>query len=1177
MSPANEAIHKERTVKKGLVFAIMLLLSPLFVGAQVANNTSLVGTVTDASGGVIVGAHVTAVNRDTKIPYDAVTNAEGYYTITGQILPGTYDVTVEQSGFSKEQKTGAQVTLNQATRTDFALRAGSTSTEVTVSASTPAIQTDDSLLGETVTEAQIADLPMNGRNALDLAGLASNVTINTGAALTGLPPGKQASGAGTRGVNNSVTLDGISVQNDVSSTLTVQPNPDALESVQTQNGNYTAQYGDYIGIHINQDTKSGTNNIHGTTYDYLQNDALNSRGFNTSPTVPQKTALRYNLFGGVVSGPVIVPFLYNGRNKTFFMGSYEGLRTHSTKNAFTQAFTPAEEAGDFTVLLTPALSGLSKPNLIFSPFDGHAYYNAANGTQIINDQPAANATIVKNILSYAALANVPGAALPQNNLATTTSLLGENSTLDRLDQNIGEKIRIFGRYDWQSVTSTSTARENVNNSYGPTIVRNGAAGITYIITPNLANDLRAGFDWLLTDALDYFYENGPNNADGMLGIPAPYGIGAAYGDPGLPDILGGTSFSVNERGNNVFEDNRTYQLYDQISWTKNKHSLMAGADFRRLNVGRADVNSARGVLTFTANYTANQTTGAIPTSKCATAAACTYGSGDASLFTGVMSGDTTPLFQVKEEPIQWRDGFFLQDTWQASKKMTLELGLRYELNLTPYSGNGLTRIMDPTYTFLLPLSTATTPGGFTPVVGYPFTNADYKDIGPRVGFAYRVTDRIVLRAGGGIYYNANQLNAYTLTSSNFPFAASVVYASPSPGAQSATNPYDTLANPTAGAGALPIAGVPGTYVSGYSIANPLPSETMYQWNLDNGLQLWKNAGVEFQYLGSRSTHLNTNYYPNEPTPHPVNESTTSINALRPNQNFGQIRVAANIANANYHGLTTVFRQRLNHGLSANVSYTWGHAMEEASDAQQSGTCMIQGHCKADWGDQAGTGVGADIRHKIVVSFTYALPKLANHNFAMAEALGGWQFNGIVMAQSGTPFNVSFGSFDWAYAEVPQTAASSAPQRPNWAHAPSQNCNKQTLLSESYLVRNQVSCVDQTAYALNPRFTYGNLHRNDLHGPGSFTNSLSLFKNFKIHEGTEFQLRLEAFNAINHANVGNPGNVTFTVTPTCNTSACAGTPAYMTGAMTPTASTSAFGYPTVGSSGRTVQIAGKINF
>jgi len=1159
-------------MKKSLICCLMLLLCPLFVGAQVANNTSLVGTVTDNTGGVLVGAHVIAVEYASKVSYAAATNQEGYYSISGGVLPGTYDITVEQAGFQKTIVKGVVLTLNLSVRTDFSLTVGSQSQEVTVSAETSAIQTDDALLGETVTTKLITDLPMNGRNALDLANIASNVSIPTGSALTGIPPGKQASGAGTRGVNNSVTLDGISIQNNLSSTLTLQPNPDALESVQVQNGNYTAQYGNYIGIHINESTKSGTNELHGTVYDYFQNDALNSRGFSTTLVVPQKAALRYNLFGGVISGPVVMPFLYNGRNRTFFTASYEGLRTQTTTHSYTQAFTDAEAAGDFTGLLDGVLNGTGKPTYIFSPIDGHAYYNPMTGKQIINDQPSANAPIVKNFLNYASRANVPGAPLTSNNYAATGSTLSDNSTLDRVDQVIGDKIRLFARYDWQNVGYTTLAREPVNNGYGPTIVRNGAVGFTYIITPNLVNDLRGGFNWLKTSSLNSFYLNGPKDADAQLGIPAPFGNGEASGNPGLPDLTGVTSFSVNQRGNNWIQDDRTYQIYDQISWTKGKHNIMAGVEFRRLKTGRAAVNSARGVLNFAANYTANQTPAAAA-AVCPDTSKCLFGSADASFFTGVMSGDTTPIFQVKEDPTQWRDGFFVQDQWQATQNLTLQLGIRYELPMVPYSANGFGRILDPTYSFLLPPGTATTPTTYTAAPGFKFTGTNHTNIGPRVGFAYRATERIVIRGGGGIYYNANQLNAYTLTSSNYPFAASVVYSSPTPGAQSGVNPYNTLSNPTAGAGAAPIAGVPGTYVSAYSVANPLPSETMYQWNLDNGLQLWRNAGVEFQYLGSRSVHLNTNYYPNQPIPRQVNTSLYSVNSLRPNQNFGEIRVAANIANASYNGLTIVLRQRLTNGLTGNVSYTWAHALEEAPDAQQSGTCMIAYNCKADWGNS-----DRDIRHKAVFSFTYALPQLASQNFFIREVLGGWQTNGILTVQTGTPFNVSFGSNDWAYAGVPQSAASSAPQRPNFVHPGKLICGKETLFTQTGSARNQMSCVDQSAYSLNPRFTYGNLRRNDVHGPGQFTNNLSLFKNFKIHEDISFQLRLEAFNAFNHANLGTPSNITFAPRANCNTSACAGTPDYIRGTMLPTTTTTGFGYPTIVSGqARIVQIAGKINF
>ncbi len=1171
-------------MKKGLVFSLMLLLSPLFVGAQVAVNTSLVGSVTDATGGALVGAHVTAINVDTKVPYDAVTNAEGYYDITGQVNPGTYNITVEQAGFSKEQKTGVILTLNLSVRTDFALKPGATSTEVTVSANTPAIQTDDSLLGETVSEKMIEDLPMNGRNAIDLAATASNITVTSdSAALTGVPPGQTASGAGTRGINNSITLDGISIMNSLITTTTVTPNPDTVSAVQTQNGNYTAQYGDYIGVHINEATKSGSNAFHGAAFEYIQNDAFNSLGFNHGllPIAP-KTHFRYDQYGGVLSGPIIIPWLYNGRDKTFFMGSYQGLRQKQVANGFTTSWTPAMRNGDFSIYINPTLNGTAGPNakdtLLYSPYDGHAYYNLATGTQQINDQTAANRTIVNNILSYTTLPNAlnagdttgNGTILNRNTTTVLPSTQTEDQSVDRIDHNIGEKIRLFGRFDWQKQNQLTTSKDVVNNGYGPTWARNAAAGYTHILTPNMVNDLRAGFNWIQTSSLDYEYENNIQNADTALGV-AGYNYGTPSGDPGLIDITAGI-FSISQSGDNWIQDDRTYQGYDQISWTRNKHSFMAGVDLRRLSLGRVSDNDERGVFVFTAGYTGAKGA-AVPTPTAPTGVSgLTLGSSDASLYLGVASTTTSPLFQVKSQILQWRDGFFVQDTWQFSKRLTLEYGLRYELPQVATSANGNARILDPTNSFLIPSTTCQTPqcAAFQNV-GFAFTSPNHKDIAPRLGFSYRVTDKIVVRGGGGIYFNANQLNAFTLANTNYPFSVSVQYQSPAAGATLYTPANQAmlvqLANAAPGAAAtVPVAGVtPGSYVSAYSVANHLPSETMYQWNLDNGIELWKNAGLELQYLGTHSIHLNENNEPNQPSPCGCapNSLTTSVNARRPNQNWGAMRVATNDATATYEGLTTVFRQRLARGLSANVSYTWSHALDETTDANNSGSAMWQGHLKLEYGNSP-----SDITNHVVASFSYTLPSLARHNFVLKEAIGGWQVSGVVGLSSGGIINVTTGT-DWANLGVPYTA-----QRPNWVHtanqhlvdATHQGCTKKALLALPYAT--SPACLDPSAYAPPTQYTYGNMHRDDIHGlNGSLSNNLALLKNFTIYENVKFQLRMEGFNALNHANMGNPGSTTFTIT--ANGTAAAPLP--------PTFNPSgSFGQASA-SGGRTMQLAGRITF
>jgi len=1157
-------------VKKHLILSLIALFSPLYLAAQVANNTSLVGTVTDTTGAAIAGASVSAIGEDTKVVYKATTNPEGYYNITGNIIPGTYDVVVDEKGFQKLKKIGVIVVLNEAARTDFALKPGAETQEVSVSASTPAIQTDDPLLGETVSQEMVADLPNSttGRNALEVANIASNVAVGTGSALTGVPPGVTANGAGTRGVNNSITLDGITTQNNLGSTDSVTPNPDALDSVQTTNGNYTAQYGDYIGVHINEQTRSGTNKFHGTMYDYLQNDDLNSKGFNRNTTVPTKNEQRYNIFGGVVDGPVLIPHLYNGRDKTFFTASYEGLRQHSITNAYSQAFTSAEEGGDFSALLNPTLSGASKPTILYSPYTGQSYYNAANNTQKITDQTAANGTIVANILKYAVLCNVCSAPLNANYLQHTPSSTRYNNSLDRIDEVFNDHQRIFGRYAWQYVYGVSTAREYVNNTYNPNDNRNLALGYTWIIKPNLVNDLRGGFNWLKTSELDYFYEYGPNNPDSLLGLASPFGVGQAFGDPGLPDIGGGTSFSESESGENWVQDDRTYQLYDQIAYTRNRHSFLAGVDIRRLMIGRAAVNSARGILSFSSSYTANFT-GTTGSGCSATGySSCNYGSGDASLFLGVMSGDTTPLDQVKEQ------GFFVQDTWQVGKKLTLDYGFRYELPMVPTSANGYARFLSPNFTTFIPASTATSPTTYTPTPGLALTGPNHHDFGPHLGFAYRWTDRVTIRGGGGIYYNSNQMNAYTLMSSNYPFAASAVYSSPAAGTQSLTNAYSTLAASTtpsannggltAGTGSVPVApGVQGqaSAVTAYTVANPLKSETMDQWNLDAGIELWKNAGLEFQYLGSHSSHLNTNYYPNQPAVG-VGNQALSVQLRRPQQDFGQIRAADNIASASYDGLTTVFRQRMTHGVTANLSYTWSHALDESADANSGGSCMIQGDCLADWGNS-----NFDLRNKVVGSVTWALPKLEHQNIIMQEVAGGWQVNAIETLQTGSPINVTMSVPGNGWANVGDPSQG---ERPNFVHHYKLHCNKQAILSEPYGT-NTVSCADSTAYSAPTEYTYGNLHRNDLYGPGQWFNNISLFKSFKLYGPTSFQLRAEAFNAFNHTNMANPGNLGLTVSAVSSTSTV--------GTLTPS---SPFGTPAVGTTsgingGRIVQVSGKINF
>src|ERR1700759_5338233 len=260
--------------------------------AQIANNTSLVGTVVDSSGAALAGVKVDAVEEGTKFSYSATTNDSGYYAITF-IKAGTYDITVRQTGFKATTKTGVPLPNDQAVRTDFSLAIGATTDTVSVSASTPPLATDDATLGETFSTKMVESLPLNGHNALEVAALSSNVYIGSKSTYTGVPPGEDFEGAGQREIQNSLTLDGVSIMNNLITVSATRPSSDAISEVQMQSGNYPAQYGSYLGIHINMVSKSGTNDLHGSVYDYVENTIFNAKAFTSTPT-SKKQILHYN-------------------------------------------------------------------------------------------------------------------------------------------------------------------------------------------------------------------------------------------------------------------------------------------------------------------------------------------------------------------------------------------------------------------------------------------------------------------------------------------------------------------------------------------------------------------------------------------------------------------------------------------------------------------------------------------------------------------------------------------------------------------------------------------------------------------------------------------------------------------------------------------------------------------
>jgi len=1068
---------------KKFLCSVLLAISPLFVQAQIANNTSLVGTVTDSGGNVIAGSKVTAIEVSTKVQSQVVANDQGNYTISF-IQPGTYDITVQMTGFQEVKKLGIVVPVDQAVRTDFTLPVGSTQTVVTVTANTPPMSTDDATLGETFDTRAVENLPLSGHNALDVASMASNVYIGADTNYQGNPPGETFVGAGQRAIQNSLSLDGVSIMNNLITTTPDHPSADMIAETQMQSGNYPAQYGSYLGIHINLVSKSGTDQLHGTAYDYVENTALDANAFIAKPGAP-KQVLHYNQYGFNLGGPVYIPKVYDGHNRTFFFGSYEKLNQIGQGSSIVSALTPAMEAGDFSAAGIPQL---------YDPTTGAPYPNNQIPASELSTPAAA---VAKKYESYMVAPNQSGIANNLNNSYPSQLIITQS--IDRVDENIGSNVKLYFRYYLQNLKFVAGSNFPANASNGPTNSRNYAFGYTHLITPKLVNDLHVGVNKLIAENLNYWYANGQKNAGTSLGIPGFNGD-TQYNNPGVPIITIANFQGVGNAGSNWFQDDRTYDLYDQLSWTRGQHNIMFGAELRRLTLGREATNNPLGIINFAATTCTPDASGV-----CAGPLTST-GYAAADFVLGYANSDTTPIDSIKGSVGEWRDGFFALDNWQVGSKLTINYGFRYDLPTAPYSLNGYGRELNDAQTALIPPTSATSGATYKPTPGYKFTPAQLDNFGPRLGVDYRVTDRTVIRGGMGIYYNANQLNTYTLLTSNYPFAAAVSYTT-APG-----NPI-TFVNPTPGAGkASPVAGTPDTYVAAYTPEPNMKTQRSYQWNLDVGTELNRGAAFELQYLGSHSIHLDRSFYDNEPI-HPVNTAIVPLNAQRPNQLFGSIRVFQEDEYSHYNALTAIFRQREFHGLAGQVSYTWSHDLDISNDSNDGGTASQQYNISADYGPALW-----DVRNRVVASFTYALPTFGGDTMLKRETLGGWNISGIVNIQSGMPFNVSMAS------NVTAAGVDQGTERPSWNHREHANCN----LKNAYagLSHSGASCIEESAYIPAANYAagdvgYGNLHRNSLYGPGLQYENFAVFKDFPIAERLRFQFRGEAFNVFNHPSGGNP--------------------------------------------------------
>ena len=1003
--------------------------------AQLASQTALVGTVTDSSGSVLPGASVTAVNAGTKDTYEATTNAEGYYNIQF-VRTGKYDITVTVSGFQTFSATGVEVANNQVVRTNAILKVGGVAESVNVEARATVLDTDTAKISETISQRAIVELPLAGRNVWSLASTTPGVLGGLNSDI-----GLSFRGAGQREIQNSLSLDGISSSSNLLAATSMRPIADAVTEIQVQTGSTSAEYGAFLGVAINVVTKSGTNTPHGAVFDFFRDDALNQRGWFENPA-NRKNPLRQNQFGFQMDGPVVIPRLYDGHNRTFFMGAYEGVRAESLSSPFASVPTALMRQGNFSEISAA----------VRNPFTGQPFAGNVIPSSMISP-------VAVKLLDFYPAPNLTGTSNNVQALGSNTDNVDQ--FLGRVDQNIGNKIRLSVRYNWHDSVNTNIGAIPITGITQPRVNKNTLFSYTHTLKSNVLNDFRIGYHRIDFDTLNQFAVNNRTGVGAGLGIPGFNGD-VQYDNPGIPSVNISNFSGLGAGGTNWYQFDTTFQMSDVLALNRGSHNIRTGFDLRRLATGRRAANDPRGLFSFTGDIT---------------------GYSVADFMLGLPRTVITPTDQLQGHVGGWRNGFFVDDTWQASRNLTLSLGLRYELNTPVQTYAGYASMLDTDFASIIPTS--------FPAKGFKFSEPNRKDIAPRLGATYRLNAKTVVRAGAGIYYNPNQMNSFTFLTNNPPLAAVSTFTS------DPANPTLSFTSPL---------GVPGPAVAPDMISptRHLPNARKDQWSVDLQRELWRGAALDIEYVGSNTSHLDRSFFNNTPQPGPG-----PVDPRRPSQKFRSRRIIQNDLIADYDAVSVILRKRMSHGLQMNAHYTWSRTRDMATHSNGGGQTMNNYDIRADYGP-----AGWDIPHRFVASYLYDIPFLKSSTQPVLKyVVAGWQVSGVTTLQSGSPVNVTISS-DRANIGI------TGQQRPDLVGpVPTLNCVADPDPTKR---RQLMSCYDATAFALPAQFTFGNAPRNVLRGPRFVSTDVSLMKNVPLGGAMKFQVRAEIFNLFNNVNYGNPG-------------------------------------------------------
>jgi hypothetical protein len=1002
------------------------------------------GTVYGPNRAEIAGAQIKLTNEETNETRDVESAGNGEYSIAS-LKPGRYKIESNATGFERFSAS-FELAVNQELRIDFDLLT-SGSNVVTIDASKD-LKEDSASLGAVIENQQVTGLPLDGRNFFELTLLVPGA-VPAAPGSAGSARGDFAfSVNGAREDANNFLLDGVYNVDPKLNTFGVRPSVDAIREFEMLTSTYDASFGRNPGAQVNVILNSGSNDLHGSLYEFHRNAALDARNFFAPSNEPKPKYLR-NQFGGSIGGPI-------KRDRIFFFADYEGTRSREGITRVTNVPTAQERAGNFS----QSLFGVP-----INPFTQQPFVNGQIPDFLIN--PVGRA--------IAALYPLPNRSVPFQNFVSSPTQRDDNDSFDvRLDHHLTDRLDLAARYsfgDRDLFEPFTGSTFSTVPGFGDTVRRrsqNVMAALTWVVTPKLVNETRLAFSRVAASVTQE-----ASVLDSDVGLPT---VSPLSRDLGL-SLTTITGFSpLGDEGNNPQNSvTNVYQVLNNASYVHGNHVIKFGADLRfsQQNAFR-DVES-RGRLQFSpfGQVTFNAL-------------------GDLLMglpfLTSVARVDNAQHIRTQSY------NFFINDSFRVKRNLTLTAGLRYEYNTPPVDAQDRANVYDVNTGTLVPVGTNGVPrSGF---------DADKNNFAPRVGFAWTVggDQKTVLRGGYGVYYDQSPLAPAEALYFNSPYFDNNIFFS-LPGLPL------TLNNPFPSFFPFPLPD------SALAIQRDLKTGYMQHWNFNIERQLGRKSVVEVAYVGSKGTKLLTARDINQPQPGVLPPGLPFV--PRPNPRFDDIDLLESRANSNYNALQARFQQRLSHGLSGLVSYTWSKSIDDASNfftsAGDPNFPQNSYNVRAERGRS-----NFDVRQRLSASYSYMFPfgkgrKYLADDGWVTTLLTGWETYGIITLQTGRPFTVALLSEIDNSGTGRSILGFGANDRPNVVGNPTLSSPTPSLWFNT------------AAFTFPAPGTFGNAGRNILDGPGYQNVNASIVKNTALTETVNLQFRTEFFNLFNHPNFNLPDN------------------------------------------------------